>query len=340
MIIERQYSPSYFQHCVTIANNCSNSKNTIANTQQGTFIAYYTGKAECHVSQHVEIQFIHKNGKEAKPLKLGNFTGNPILFNTDEGVRIIYSKFEDPTGFRAKWWQSCSLWTAWVSCGIDHENEVIMGKPKQIKINQDGLGYLVRCHPIKLNGEYLVPIYREQEPYFHGAIMSSTDGLNWKHKGDIGKGEYKCIQPTIWYDPQHDKLRSLLRNFNRMTDKPFAYYSESSDQGKTWTPLTHSPYYNANNSIVVINPNNIPLVIWNHDPRGRNNICLGTFSLDKPKIIAKLDGYGGYPSVDINGDTLSIAYTAIPNSLVTSKSKTVIKVKNFNLKEVLKIASK
>lgn len=352
MITERQYAPDYFQHCSTISSGPPGS---------GTFVAYYTGKAECHQSQHVEIHWFDENGTEARPVALEELTGNPILVETLEGTRLIYSKFENTPVIRGKWWQYCSLWAITLdikwdyNLGISLPNpKIIIGDPKQIIVDEpndnayeteppEGLGYLARCHPIWVSDGYLLPLYCEHSPNFHGTILWSKDGLNWEYRGSIGKEEQACIQPTIWYDKENKKLRALLRNFSRSrvkTDPPMAFYSESEDNGYTWSSLKSSNYYNANNSLVVLNVRDTPLVVWNNDPAGRNDISLGGFNLDRPLRIAKLDGYGSYPSISHDNKKLKIAYTTHANPLKAPKARTVIKVKEYDLETVVQTCRK
>ena len=203
-----------------------------------------------------------------------------------------------------------------------------------------GLGYLPRCHPIRLpnNSGFLLPLYRENAPHFHGVILHSYDGTSWTYRGSIGKG-INCIQPTIWV--QNHKICALLRKFSR-DNKPYAYYSESTDMGKTWSQLELTKYYNANNSILAINcPDAInrttnTLVIWNDDQEGRNNISLGTFDKTNAWKIAMIDSYGSYPAACVHNGNLHITYTAKSNPFKTPHAILAIKHKQYNLKSLMR----
>jgi hypothetical protein len=346
MITEQQFASNSFQHCSTISSGPPGS---------GTFLAYYTGDAECHPTQHVEICWFDENGVPANPVQLEALTGNPILVETIQVTFIIYSKFEDTSGPRMEWWQHCSLWVSSLDVKWNYppiyglpKPQITVGAPKQIIIEEPGdepkpptgLGYLPRCHPTWTPDGYLLPLYREHAPHFHGVILHSTNGLDWKYRGSIGKGEAPCIQPTIWRNQKDNKLCSLSRHFSR-SGKLLAYYSESADEGTTWSPLTYSKYDNCNNSIVAINGSkDQTLVVWNQDPAGRNNISLGSFDLKNPQLISTLDGHGSYPSICINGKFLKIAYTAKANPLKMPKVRTIIKVKTYNLEAVIKSCRK
>jgi hypothetical protein len=139
-------------------------------------------------------------------------------------------------------------------------------------------------------------------------------------------------------DDKNNKICALLRRFSR-SPKQLAYYSESTDDGHTWSKVVDSPYYNANNSILCVN-RHAPLVIWNNDPGGRENISLGTFSLTKPQLIAKIDGYGSYPAACVDKDTLHVVYTGTPNPLKTPGVKMTIKYKQYNLEAVVRAGRK
>lgn len=346
MITERQFAPNRFQHCATISKGPPGS---------GTFLAYYTGHTEMHRTQHVRVHWFSENGQEAQPIDLEEYTGNPVLLETLEGTKLIYSKFEVLTPRRVEWWQWCSLWNCSVDIKWIHGTpKIILGTPEQIVFEEPcdtetatpkGLGYLGRCNPIVCkDGGYLLPLYREHAPHFHGTILWSNDGVKWEYRSTVGKGK-RCIQPTIFYND--DKLVCLLRNFSRSVE-PYAYYSESLDHGKSWSKVTKAPYYNANNSITGINLQNLStnclnLVVWNNDPTGRNKITLGTFE-ETPQPIALLDGYGSYPSTCLEHNSknskLHIVYTTVPNPLKTPNVKTVIRWKQYNLEAVLEAGRK
>lgn len=343
MIIERQIAPDYFQHCSTISAGPPGS---------GLFVAYYTGSAECHDSQHVEIQWFDEDGTASEVKQLESLTGNPILVQTLSDAYIIYSKFENKVRNRIEWWQHCSLWAAKLDVWWGASSpEISVGVPKQIFVDEPGdglppkgLGYLPRCNPIWVVAEdkllYLLPVYREHSPNFHGVILQSEDGYNWSYRGSIGKLEKPSIQPTIWHDAKNNKICALLRNFSRNLGQ-YAYYSESYDFGKTWTKLKPSKYYNANNSILAISNHakEKPLIIWNNDPTGRDKLSVGLFDEQNPTTVIQLDNYGSYPAACIQNDRLLVSYTTRANPLKAPNAKYVIKIKEYDLKAVFKTAN-
>lgn len=336
MITERQFAPNRFQHCSTISAGPPGS---------GTFFAYYTGFAEMHHTQHVRIHWFSEDGREATPVDLPDYTGNPILFETQEGTRIIYSKFQKFPKNRVEWWQYCSTWNSSLTINWKPSGpEIIVGAPERITIDEginpappQGLGYLARCNPIWYDSGYMLPLYRENAPHFHGTVLWSKNGIDWEYRGTIGQG-IRCIQPTI-FDNGDGKLCALLRNFNRVEGQK-TLFSQSVDGGKTWSDPIDSPYYNANNSILAVKCKRQNLIIWSNDPRGRNDISLSTFDMKDPILIAKLDSYGSYPSACVSGNTLHIAYTAKPNPLKTPDVKSVVKWKQYDLGAVLTSANR
>lgn len=328
--IERQYYPNKFQHCPTLSS-----------TNEGIFTAFYTGLGECHQSQHVQINYVDNTGTAAKSIDLEELTGNPIIFKSLNGHKIIYSKFENLTPNRITWWQYCSLWVRNLDVKwIKNEPKIVAGEKKQLIFEEPwsenkppcGLGYLPRCNPIYTPDGFLLPLYREHDPEHYGIILHSTTGEIWTYRSNIGKGT-RCIQPTLWYDKANNKTCALLRKFTK-GGVPYAYYSESNDFGKTWAPLTYSKYYNANNSILFVDHDD-PLVIWNNDSQGRDKISLGTFDKKEPYLIAQLDGYGSYPAACIHNKELHIAYTTKSNMLKTPGVKTVIRHKVYDLEAVI-----
>jgi hypothetical protein len=341
MITERQFAPNRFQHCSTISKGPPGA---------GTFLAYYTGDAEMHQSQHVKIHWFSEDGHEAEPVELGDYTGNPILFETPEGTRLIYSKFETLTPNRIEWWQHCSIWNSFLDIQWKHgKPNIVVGAPEQIIVDEPGpdpapkgLGYVARCHPIiGPDGEYLLPLYREHAPHFHGTILQSKNGIDWEYHSTIGRG-IRCIQPTIYVD-KLGNICALLRKFSRGSN-PYAYYSELDYDNKTWSKPIHSPYLNANNSILAVNYAGEAFIIWNNDPMGRDKIslCKDNTPNNKPFMITQFDGYGSYPSacVDTINNLLHIVYTAKPNPLKNPGVKSVIKWKQYNLEAILRAGRK
>ena len=351
MITERIIAPARFSHA-----------SAITSFRQGTLFACYTGDAECHRTQKVCLYYFHDNGAVSKPATLEDLTGNPVLLtwggpglgtihpdrednwtrSAPQFAKIIYSKFEKLVPSRVEWWQHCSLWVRDV--GLNKEGEIIAGPPQQLMFDgeedqpEDYLGYLPRCNPITTYDGYLLPLYRENDPHFHGTILHSEDAVNWTYQGTIGRGT-RCIQPTLWRED--GKIHALLRNFFYRwapNSQRFAYYSCSEDNGKTWSELSLSKFPNCNNSILAIDCYNRDtrkkqmLYIWNNDLNGRQHLTLGT---EGRRPLVTLDGYGSYPAACIHDNKLHITYTAKANHYKSPYAKTVIKYKQYCLLQLL-----
>lgn len=349
MITEYTYAPNRFQHAAAVCPLNEPLQN-YGPQKTGILVAFYTGKTECHETQHVELAFNGQIFEELEPL-----TGNPVLFQIkpNEAV-LVYSKFEEFPANRVRWWQHCSLWVRKIYTASD--GMPIVGDPKQIFVTQDdalvGQGFLTRCHPVEavLPGEteakWCLPIYHERDPSFHGGLLVSSDGLEWNTHSFIGHDStdrnerpIRCIQPTVWVD-ETNKLHALLRNFNRPSSQPRrAYHSVLAPNGK-WTPIRESLLYNANNSLVTLNHGKRTFVLWNHDPQGRNNLCLG--QMDKSGLnisnfggnILRVAGYGHYPAMCIKDNELHVVFTTQSSFAEAFHSKSCIKHRVFSLESI------
>lgn len=314
---------------LTLAPNQFNHASAIAS--KGNLIAFYTGTAECHESQHVTIY----DRLQDETIELEPYTGNPILYDVDDKTFIIYSKFEKTDLPRNLWWQHCSLWISEIRSIISGhpEGQRVNPTPLEIKTGHmvlTNLGYLPRCHPTKTIDGYYLPLYRESHPSYYGLVLHSVDGFNWTYRGSI-EGPIPCIQPTLWED--HGKLCALLRNFSNKP-KSMALYSESMDRGYSWSEPINSEFTNANNSILAIQPNynEEPLIVWNNDPKGRSNLQIG-YDMKRSVVI---DNYGSYPAATVDGDQLHITYSGRISPIQIPDIKLGIKHKQLHLPSLIK----
>lgn len=238
----------------------------ICGHKNGSLVSYYEGE-ECTDDQRVRIEF-WKDDEELASCYLPYKTGNSILLKTsNDEAWIIFSIFkdEDEKGNKPTYpvdrWMMCLNYQARVRF-ID--NQIVVDDTSLLDWP---IGYLVRCAPIRVSGEWFLPIYREHD--CHGIVMRSKNGITWEEQGRIGDtmreasgrfGNGVLIQPTLWHDG--DKICSLSRD---VTYRKRAWYSESSDKGRTWTTPRPTQISNANNSIVAINDGTkTPMLVWNH----------------------------------------------------------------------------
>lgn len=308
--IKHQVRP--YGHCATICPH-----------KTGILLAYYKGP-ECTNVQRVVVEYHQKTEQKICEIILPIKTGNCVLLPaTPDKAILIYSYFEDTNGKESpksavERWRFCSNW----SITLEVINNIItMTEPKRFGPR---IGYLTRCAPIKVKNSWILPMYREHDCY--GLIMRSETGFDhWCYIGRIGAeitasngrfGSGILIQPTIWYDGKN--LHSLSRD---ISENLKAWYSYSSNLGKSWSYPQTTAITNYNNSIVAIqdskslNPHN-PWLVWNDGP-GRHQIVLGKWkqSTKTAEPTIKLGECGGsYPNYCFDyDDCLHIVHTERPS---------------------------
>ena len=155
--IEVSQSHSLFHHC-----------STVCPYKDGVVLAFYSGTGECQDDQGVYVTYF-KNNNYADLLKIGDKTGNPVLFSSANHCFLIWSKFEDTGPLRSivDRWKHCSLWIQKIDVA---DGITLVGQPHQISSPQDHL--LGRCLPICIanqalyqqtqhTSDYLLPLYDE-----------------------------------------------------------------------------------------------------------------------------------------------------------------------------------
>lgn len=244
-------------------------------------LCFYEG-SECTNDQKVVIILYDNNFKELDRLIKPNRTGNPIIWNEDGRLMMIYSYFSDTdeNGNLVKIRQPVKRW---MYC----DNYL-----SELKINNDSLecikddliydmhGQLTRCSPIKLNDKTLIPTYREKNPKcfiweydnnelsclssFGDLDISRMPNLSYSY---LGKGV--AIQPSLVYC--NNRLYAFCRNVCRSSDNnKYSWQAYSEDYGKSWSNLDIGIIPNHNNSIVVIpsiNKNSVIFLFNNNRQR-------------------------------------------------------------------------
>ena len=327
-IHDSQYSVLSFNHSASV----------IAIDDQQSLITFYTGQRECHISQHVVL--LHDDGGKVSLIaELDEYTGNPIIFKKPDGsYSLIYSEFANTRVFPIyHWWQYCTIWQQDI-LNLNKSGKVKLSPKRQIIVKdpigiedelEPGIGYVPRCNLLSYQGELLLPLYREHSKAY-GVVLASVDGNDWEWRGNIGDGNIAAIQPTIW--ESENKLKCLMRNFDvRGNGHRNALYSESVDNGETWSRPKASSFLNYNNSVFTLEYNKIPFVIWNFDPSGRENLTLSATINNKNIKLATIDGYGSYPNACIQGNYLNVVYTGKSNPYKIPNSRYVIKHKRYHL---------
>lgn len=257
---------------------------------EGIVISCYSGTAECEKDQSVYATYWSESNdpKYSNPIKLGELTGNPVIWSTGSNSAVllcsIFTKMNVP---RIDRWRYCDNWLHKIQL---ENNRLIIHESRRLDVD---IGYLGRCQPIQVGEEWLLPLYREHDCY--GMILASKDGWSWEQRGNIGKmntdsgtrfGSGILIQPTIWHDGY--QIHALCRD---ITNVGKAWYSYSSDVGRTWSKPIHSTIDSRNNSLVVIQDGTkSPWVVW--------NISVPQHNARKFMVLAKIDHIDALPKID------------------------------------------
>lgn len=306
---------------IKIANdNHHCSSITFGNTPEPAYIiAFYHGQ-ECRDNQRVSV-YVNGHHVDLEPK-----TGNPIVWNENGKVMILYSKFTDADkdGNPVKMnrgpverWQYCENYLAEVT----YTNKIEL---KNIRKIDDAFGLLARCQPVKVDGKTLIPLYREKDPiceiweYDNNAIKKRSEfGAGYEEIVDEFGLEYNylgngvAIQPTLI--EANGALHAFCRNVcNGFDNKRKSWVTTSLDNGFTWQPMKYTGIPNHNNSLVAIPKENEFYLVLNHtanrydivlyDMVSKNQISLAT-PISKKRLSFS---YPNYTWVD---DKLNIVHT-------------------------------
>ena len=300
LCLSRDVSAAPFNHCSSV---CAVSN--------GAMVAWYAGSGECKNDQSVYFIFIDKYGS-SDIIRLGDKTGNPILWKHGNTIIALWSYFENDDNIinLVDRWKYCSLWMQECSIGVNNKgNKTILfhGKPQLLADKNEHL--LARCNPLFLdNGNTLLPLYDELN---RQGIIYGGKGMDLEEISKIGD-EDDIIQPTLWLERQDDlstKICALFRNMNRSENK--AKYSESLDFGNTWSDVSLTNIFNRNNSVHVTRHMNDNIIVWNNSAHGRDNLTLGTLQHNiHATPVQVLDHlHGSYPSISTSIDKIHFTYT-------------------------------
>lgn len=320
LCLSRDVSVAPFNHCSSV---CAVSN--------GAMIAWYAGSGECKNDQSVYFIFIDKYGS-SDIIRLGDKTGNPILWKHGNKIIALWSHFENDDNIinLVDRWKYCSLWMQECSIGINNKgSKTIIFHDKPQLLAEKNKHLLARCNPLFLdNGDTLLPLYDELN---RQGIIYGGNGMNLEKTGEIGNND-NVIQPTLWLERQEDlstKVCALLRNMAAGENK--AKYSESLDFGSTWTNTSPTNIFSRNNSMHVAHHMGDDVIIWNDSAHGRDNLTLGTLTTKRQPStymasapvntcerqqnsnaspIHILDHlHGSYPSISTSIDKIHFTYT-------------------------------
>jgi len=286
-------------------NHCS----SVLPIEQGTIVTWYAGRGECLDDQSVYVAFLN-NHKQQDIIRIGDKTGNPIVWTQDGKINLLFSKFEDShiVNNLADRWKYCSLWIQQLKL-IDKQL-VMIGRP--IRIATSDAHLLARCPPVIHQDRLLLPLYDE---YTRQCVIYTHSNGEYYELSRFGKD---LIQPTIW--SKNNALYALARNFTNIPHNLAEVHSSAS--GDEWQSEGTSELYNVNNSVCAANWRNGVAVVWNDTPGyHRANLSLGFLMHRKdtlrPFKISNLSPlHGSYPTCVVHNDQLYITYTNLDRRIV------------------------
>lgn len=291
-------SSGYFNHC-----------SSICHFADGYFVAHYAGLNECSEDQSVFLTFVrHRTAIDT--IKIGSGTGNPVIWNEQDAIVMLYSRFEDSNTIKClvDRWKYCSLWVQKFS----FMHNKIYWSSLPVKLSDASQHLLGRCRPVNFDGHLVLPLYDEVN---RSNVLYQVDLFpSFKPLATYG---HQMIQPTLW--SSGGMLHSLSRNFNQTVQ--FAHYNQSAD-GSRWSDSKESSIYNTNNSCHAFTFNSINYLIWNDHPSyDRRNLSIGIINDDLTITkVAVLDKkYGSYPSVSTKDDEAIISYTTSARTIAVRR---------------------
>ena len=277
---------------------------TIVETKPGVFLAAWFG-GDDEGKPNVAIwssQF--ENGKWSAPVELARepqiATYNPVLFYTKDRTLWLYYKFgPHPSDWSAGRRSSKDDGKTWSE--IEHLPAGIYGPIKNKP--------LVLPDGAVVSGTS-VESYHAWTPWVERSV---DNGETWsKHGPIIYPGEaYAAIQPAI-VPVGGNRLRMFVRTTKRIGKIAAA---DSSDGGKTWSPLRATELPNPNSGIDAVGLKDGRIVmIYNHTASGRSPLNLGVSSDGEKwqmfQVLESEPGEYSYPAIIQSQDgALHAVYT-------------------------------
>ena len=277
---------------------------TIVETKPGVFLAAWFG-GDDEGKPNVAIwssQF--ENGKWSAPVELARepqiATYNPVLFYTKDRTLWLYYKFgPHPSDWSAGRRSSKDDGRTWSE--IEHLPAGIYGPIKNKP--------LVLPDGAVVSGTS-VESYHAWTPWVERSV---DNGKTWsKHGPIVYPGEtYAAIQPAI-VPVGGNRLRMFVRTTKRIGKIAAA---DSSDGGKTWSPLRATELPNPNSGIDAVGLKDGRIVmIYNHTASGRSPLNLAVSSDGEKwqmfQVLESDPGEYSYPAIiQAQDGTLHAVYT-------------------------------
>jgi predicted neuraminidase len=247
----------------------SSHASTIVETRQGSLLAaWFGGTAERHPDVGIWVSR-HEGGRWTSPAEVANGvqsaslrhpTWNPVLFQAATGPLMLFYKVGP----------SPSTWWGMVMTSADDGRT--WSTPGRLP---DGVIGPVKNKPVQLaNGDLLSGSSTEHDGWRVHLERSTDNGRTWTVSPPLNDGqEIAAIQPSLLtYGP--GRLQALGR-----TRSGRLFDTWSSDDGRTWTPLSLMalPNPSAGTDAVTLRDGR-QVLVYNHTAKGRGvlNVAVST----------------------------------------------------------------
>jgi predicted neuraminidase len=219
--------------------------------------------------------------------------GNAVIFTMGDGaIWIVFGRIEASQPLLAH--------TGWDATRLMYRISKDDGRTWSADrlFPMETAGWLPRNLAIRLaDGTTVVPVSDERNnrdlSFF---LMTKDDGATWTRSADIPNQQSQGEQPAV-AQRSDGSLIAFLRTAPRLLQ------TESSDNGKTWTPARATEFKNpdAAISICALRNGNL-LLVWNNNERGRSPLHIarssdGGKTWSHPLMLESNPGEYSYPSV-------------------------------------------
>ena len=227
---------------------------TIAETPGGLVVAFFGGTRERNPDVEIYVSR-QENGHWTKPVSVANGivddklrypTWNPVLYQVPGGELLLFYKMGP----------SPATWKGWMKSSRDFG--ITWSKATALP---EGFIGPVKNKPVFLsNGVLLSPSSKEGDGWKVHFEASSDFGTTWTMIGPINDGKTtNAIQPSI-LSYKDGRLQILARSKERAI-----LQSWSTDNGKTWSPLTPTELPNNNSGTDAVTlKDGRQLLVYNH----------------------------------------------------------------------------
>ena len=277
---------------------------TIVETKQGLVTAWFGGTHEKHPDVGIWLSR-SVDGRWTAPIEVANGVEspdkrhpcwNPVLFQPRTGPLLLFYKVGP----------SPDTW--WGMLMTSDDAGRTWSKPRRLP---DGILGPIKNKPIQLpNGDLLCGTSTEHDGWRVHFERSTDLGQTWTATPPVNDGkQIGAIQPSflVYKD---GSLQAVGRS-----QQKFVFQVSSSDDGKSWGPLTLTslPNPNAGTDAVTL-ADGRHLIVYNHTPKGRSplNVAVSADGRDwqAALVLEREPGEYSYPAVIQSGDGLvHITYT-------------------------------